>query len=99
MVIQLLINHSYQPLLVDVNDHIIGASDAAISNGVFHVNRSGAISESNMRIIFNFNHAVVRGIVASRFYENGTVVAQRARQALHGCAQFQLRLHDILRQI
>ena len=86
MIIELLVNHSYQPLLIDVNDHIIGASDTTISNGLFHVNRSGAISESNMRIIFNFNHAVVRGIVSSGFYENGTVVAQRARQALHGCA-------------
>ena len=99
MIIKLLINHSYQPLLIDVYDHIIGASDPAICNGLSRLNWSRAIPESNMRIILKFNHAMVRGIVPSRFHENGTIVAQGAWLALHGCAQFKLRLHNILRHI
>lgn len=42
---------------------------------------------------------MIGGIVASRLNENGTIVAQRAWQALHGRGQFQLWLHDILGHI
>ena len=99
MIIYLLINHSHQPFLIDINEHIIGTSDPAICDGLSRLSWSRAIPKSNMRIILKFNHAMVRGIVASSFYENGTIVAQGAWLALHGCAQFQLRLHDILRHI